>query len=395
MEQMPGHRRILLTRLVLLTGLAVLSVIEVAGQPYDPAPAWNVAKQHLRNSLAEYRYAFLFPRSVDPDGKVIRVPSRDWTSGFYAGCLWLMYAQSRDGSFLKAARKWSVGLEKEQHNTTTHDLGMMLYTPLGHGYRLLNHDEKYRDILMDAARSLSTRFNARTGCLRSWDHGSWEFPVIIDNMINLELLFWATKTSGDSSFYQIAISHADKTLEHHFRDDHSSYHVVNYDTTTGKVISKGTHQGYSDASAWARGQAWGLYGFTMAYRESKDARYLRKAEEIADFWILHPNLPADKVPYWDFDAPPIPDEVRDASAAAIAASALLELSAYSSEGGRYREAAIATLRTLSSEKYLAKPGTNNHFILKHSVGHKSANREVDVPLIYADYYFLEALGRVR
>ena len=306
----------------------------------------------------------------------------------------MMYELTRDASWLEAAQKWNVGLEKEKNNRRTHDVGLMLYCSFGHGYRI-TRDERYKEIMVEGARTLSKRFNANVGCIRSWDHGKWQFPVIIDNMMNLELLFIATRATGDSSFYQIAVSHANTTIKNHFRRDNSSYHVVEYDTVTGKPLSRVTHQGYSNESAWARGQAWGLYGYTMAYRETKDPRYLEQAEKIADFYLGHPNLPADKVPYWDFNAPAIPNEERDASAAAIAASGLLELAQFSNKRSVYRTAAMDILKSLMSDAYLAKPGTNNHFFLKHSVGHNPGNSEVDVPLIFADYYFLEAILRSR
>jgi unsaturated chondroitin disaccharide hydrolase len=365
----------------------------VTAQDFDTKTPMTIARQHLKNGLQEYKYPFLYPRSVNPDGSLKTVESRDWTSGFFTGNLWQMYDYTRDGKWLDAAQKWNIGLEKEKKNKSTHDLGMMLYCSFGQGYRLTK-DEKYKDILLEASRSLATRFNRKTGCLRSWDHGSWTFPVIIDNLINLEMLFWATRESGDSTFYKIAVSHADATLRNHFRKDGSSYHVVDYDTLTGEPIKKVTHQGFADESAWSRGQAWGLYGFTMLYRETKDPRYLAQAEKSAGFFLSHPNLPADKVPYWDFNAPGIPAEERDASAAAIAASALLELSLNSKNDKIYLLAAVEILKSLGSEAYLAKPGTNHNFILKHSVGHKPGNREIDVPIIFADYYYIEALMRM-
>jgi unsaturated chondroitin disaccharide hydrolase len=268
-----------------------------------------------------------------------------------------------------------------------------VYCSFGTGYRL-TQDTAYRAVLLQAARTLSTRFNPTIGALRSWDHhrDHWAFPVIIDNMMNLELLFAATRLSGDSSFYRIAVRHANTTLRNHFRPDFSSYHVVDYDTVTGRVIRRMTHQGYADESAWARGQGWALYGYTMCYRETRNKAYLAQAEKVAAFILNHPNLPADKVPYWDFNAPGIPTEPRDASAGAIIASALYELSTYSPQGTLYRRQADEILRSLS-RGYLARPGGSRGFLLLHSTGAKPANSEVDVPLNYADYYFMEALIR--
>jgi unsaturated chondroitin disaccharide hydrolase len=352
-------------------------------------------QQHLRNSLRDHTDTLRFPRTIK-DGKTLRtVTSPDWTSGFYAGNLWYMYDYTRSSEWETAARNWTAGLEKEKSNVHTHDLGFMLYCSFGNGYRLTN-DATYKDILLEGAKSLCKRYDERVGCIRSWDHGEWKYPVIIDNMMNLELLFWATKVSGDSSFYKIAVQHANTTLKNHFRKDNSSYHVVDYDVTNGSVLAKSTHQGYADESAWARGQAWGLYGFTMAFRETGNKAYLDIAERIANFMLDHPNVPKDKIFYWDFNAPGIPNEERDASAAAITASALLELSQYSNQHKKlFFDAAEKMLASLSSKNYSAAIGTNHNFVLKHSVGHKPRNSEIDVPLIYADYYYIEALLRYQ
>jgi len=297
-----------------------------ASKKFDPKKELVSCKKQLKQRLKNYNDSMRFPRAVK-DGALVAVASNDWTSGFYSGNLWLMYDHTKNKKWEIAARKWTAGLEKEKFNTHTHDLGFMLYCSFGNGYRLTK-DPAYKEILLQGAKSLSSRFRKNTGVIRSWNHGKWQFPVIIDNMMNLELLFWATKMTGDSSFYKIAVTHANTTMKNHFRPDNSSYHVVNYDTLNGSVLDKVTHQGYSDESAWARGQAWGLYGYTVAYRETKDKRYLEQAVRIADFYLNHPNLPKDKVPHWDFNAPNIPNEERDASAAAIAASGLLEPCGY-------------------------------------------------------------------
>ena len=243
---------------------------------------------------------------------------------------------------------------------------------------------------------MASRFNPVVGCIRSWDHNGdkWQYPVIIDNMMNLEFLFWATKVSGDSTFYKIAVTHADNTMKNHFRKDYSSYHVIDYDTITGNVRNKHTHQGYAHESAWARGQAWGLYGYTMCYRETGDRRYLNQAEQIASFIFNHPNLPSDLIPYWDYNDPEIPTSPRDVSAAAITASALYELSTYSDKGGQYRKWADTILKNLT-ESYRVPLNQMHGFLLRSSTGHKPAGTEIDVPIIYADYYFLEALLRKK
>lgn len=358
----------------------------------DVVKTMKIVEHHLTDSRAQLKDTTRFPRNTKPDGSLHLVPSRDWTSGFYPGNLWYLYEYTNDKQWEQAARRWTAALEKEKFNKRTHDLGFMLFCSFGNGYRLTK-DESYKEILIEGAKSLSSRFNENVGCIRSWDHGKWQFPVIIDNMMNLELLFWATKVTGDSSFYDIAVTHANTTMEHHFRDDHSSYHVIDYDTLTGNPRFKGTHQGYADNSPWARGQAWGLYGFTVMYRETRDSRYLEQARKIADYFINHKNTPKDRIPYWDFEAPEIPNEERDASAAAIAASGMLELSQYVKDGKKYYQSAEQILKSLSSPDYLASPGSNNNFILKHSVGHKPGNIEIDTPLVYADYYFIESLIR--
>ena len=324
-----------------------------------------------------------------------------WTSGFYPGTLLHLYESSRDTSLLREALQRLVLLKKEQYNKGTHDLGFMMYCSYGNALRLsqqgLLPSAQYDTILLNSARSLSTRFNPTVGCIRSWDSKPWKYPVIIDNMMNLELLFWATHVSGDSSFYRIAVTHANTTMRNHYRADYSSYHVVDYDTATGQVIAKKTAQGYSDSSAWARGQSWGLYGYTVVYRYTHDRKYLEQAEHIAHFILTNPHLPADKIPYWDYNAPDIPNALRDVSAAAIMASALIELSHYTTpeKAREYLNVAEEIIVNLSSNNNKAVVGSNGGFLLRHSVGHFPAKTEVDVPLTYADYYFVEAMLRYK
>ncbi|MHA4806683.1 glucuronyl hydrolase [Flavitalea flava] len=319
-----------------------------------------------------------------------------WTSGFYPGTLFYLYEFSKDTTLLREGLQRLKLLEKEQFNKGTHDLGFMMYCSYGNAQRILPASG-YNEILLNSARSLSTRFSPIVGCIRSWDGAPWKYPVIIDNMMNLELLFWATRYSGDSSFYRIALTHANTTLRNHFRPDYSSYHVIDYDSSDGHVLARKTAQGYSDSSAWARGQAWGLYGYTVLYRSAHDPKYLDQAEHIAHFILANPNLPADKIPYWDYNAPDIPRALRDASAAAVTASALIELSRYVSpeKGKEYVEAAEQILVSLSSNTYKAIVGSNGGFLLRHSVGSLPAKSEVDVPLTYADYYFVEAMLRYK
>ncbi|NII26630.1 glucuronyl hydrolase [Pseudoflavitalea sp. X16] len=334
------------------------------------------------------------PRTIE-NGKLKLVASRDWTSGFFPGVLWLLYQYTGKQEWLIQAKAYTANIEREKTNAGTHDMGFKIFCSFGTGYRL-THNATYKDIIIQSAKTLSTRFNPTIGCIRSWDHHKevWGFPVIIDNMMNLELLFEATRFSGDSSFYKIAVSHANTTMKNHFRPDYSSYHVIDYDTVTGAVVKKNTHQGYSHESAWSRGQAWGLYGYTMCYRYTKNPAYLRQAEHIAAFILNHPRLPKDGVPYYDFDGPDIPNAPRDASAAAVIASGLYELSSYSKNAKLYRNAADKIMTSLT-QSYRSPIGENYGFLLLHSTGSKPANSEVDVPLNYADYYYLEALLRGR
>ncbi|RYG29000.1 MAG: glucuronyl hydrolase, partial [Chitinophagaceae bacterium] len=332
------------------------------------------------------------PRTVE-DGKLKLVASGDWTSGFFPGELWYLYEYTGNKKWKEKADSFTRLLEKEKFNAITHDMGFKIYCSFGNGLRLTN-DAYYRDVIIQSAKTLSTRFNKTTGTIRSWDHHKekWQFPVIIDNMMNLELLFAATKLTGDSSFYKIAVSHANTTMKNHFREDFSSYHVVDYDTLTGKVISKMTHQGYADESAWARGQAWALYGYTMCYRETRDPRYLAQAESVASYLLNNPAMPADAIPYWDFNDPGIPAVPRDASAAAIIASGLYELKKYSKHEKKYNAFADKIMKNLT-KNYRSVIGDNKGFILIHSTGNKPAKSEIDAPINYADYYYLEALLR--
>jgi len=319
-----------------------------------------------------------------------------WLAGFYPGVLLYLYEAKGNVALYNEAVKKMEAIKKEQYNKTTHDLGFMMYCSFGNAERIAPKPE-YKNILVNSANSLCTRFNKQVGCIRSWGSGQSQFMVIIDNMMNLELLFAATHITGDSSYYKIAVSHANTTIKNHFRPDYSSYHLVIYDPATGAVIKKQTVQGAADESAWARGQAWGLYGYTMMYRETKDPRYLAQANHIAAFILNHPNLPKDKIPYWDFNAPQIPNTARDASAGAITCSALIELAGYAAPdtGKVYLKAAEAMLSSLSSPAYRASVGENDGFILKHGTGNFPKNSDIDVPLIYADYYYVEAMLRYK
>ncbi len=337
----------------------------------------------------------LLPRSSDK-GQLKLVKPDDWTSGFFPGALWLVYDFNRAPQWRAAAEAQTAKLESVRHYAGDHDTGFMLGCSFGQGYRL-TRNPAYRAVLLDGAQALSTRFKPGAGIIRSWDFGTWRCPVIIDNMMNLELLLWAAREGGAPRFRDIAVSHANKTLANHFREDGSSFHLVDYDPESGAILRKQTVQGYADPSAWARGQAWGLYGFTMLYRETRDPAYLAQARRIAAFVGKHPSLPDDKIPYWDFNAPDLPGAPRDTSAGAIMASALLELCDHvpAAEAATYEDLATSQLRSLSSPAYRAKLGENHGFLLLHGVGHIPGKHEIDVALIYGDYYFLEGLLRLK
>ena len=357
----------------------------------------------MKDAVTQYRYLAtkvpqgVMPRSFTKD-TLRTCSSENWVAGFYPGTLLYLYESTGDQEMYKEAMKRITIMDKEQYNTRTHDLGFMMYCSYGNLHRL-EPKETYKQILINSARSLATRFNPKVGCIRSWGRSedTTMFRVIIDNMMNLELLFWAAKETGDKSLRDVAITHANTTMKNHFRPDYSSYHVVVYNPQTGAIMRKQTAQGTSDESAWARGQSWGLYGYVLMYRETKDPKYLEQAQRIAKFILNHPNLPADKIPYWDYNAPGIPNTNRDASSASVMASALVELAGYSKAdlSQKYLSTVRTILQTLASPEYKAATGTNGGFILKHSVAHLPRGTEVDSPLPYADYYYIETLQRYR
>lgn len=334
-----------------------------------------------------------FPRRWE-NGQLVTVDPKEWTSGFFPGSLWYLYEFTQAAEWKDAALQYTAMLEPIRHYTGNHDIGFMLFCSYGNGLRLAN-PEGYREVLLDGAAALCTRFVPKLGMIRSWDN--YSNPVIIDNMMNLELLMWANRQSGEARFRDVAVSHADQTNARHFRPDGSAYHIVDYNPLSGKVFGYYAGQGASADGPWARGQSWGLYGFTMMYRETKKPEYLARAIKTADFLCGHRNLPADKVPYWDYEAAEIPHAPRDIAAGAIMASALLELSAFAGvpNAALYRDTAVRQLLALSSPSYRAAVGENGNFILMHGVGHLPGVSEIDVPLNYADYYFLEALLRFK
>ena len=338
----------------------------------------------------------IFPRTVRNDSLIL-VGSKDWCSGFFGGELWYLYELTGNKKWAAQAENFTLPLEKEKMNAGTHDMGFKMFTGFGNGLRL-TQNPAYKDILIQAARTNIKRFNPNTGVIRSWDHSrdKWVNPTIIDNLMNLELLFWAFKETKDSAFYKVAVSHANTTMKNHFRPDFSSYHVIDYDPNTGQVLKKNTHQGAAHESSWARGQAWALYGYTMCYRETGKKEYLHLAENIAQFLLKHPRMPLDLVPFWDFDDPKIPHAPRDASAAALMASAFYDLATLQPyKKTYYQNYADQILSSLNASSYLAPVASAHGMMLLHSTGGLPNGFEIDAPIIYADYYFLEALVRQK
>lgn len=393
----------------LLTTLSGVLLLTISGCGLNTSDSTgDILSDNIENAITQYSShiklmgnndKILIPRTLNECGEIVYAPYNDWSSGFFPGSMWYLYDLTRDKKWETLAVKYTEALDSAQYLTCHHDIGFIIGCSFLNGIRIGRKD--YRSVVLQAAKSLSTRFCPAAGVIQSWDvdkgwqsKRGWKCPVIIDNMMNLEILFEAARVSGDYSYHDMAVSHADKTLQNHFRMDYSCYNVVDYDPDTGEIRSKQTVQGYADESAWSRGQAWALYGYTMCYRYTFKAEYLTQAQKIYNYIFTNKNLPIDLVPYWDYDALNIPNEPRDVSAAAITASALYELDTYI-PGTKYKETADMIMKSLSSPAYRAEEGTNGYFILKHSVGSIPYKQEVDVPLNYADYYFLEALIRKR
>lgn len=316
----------------------------------------------------------------------------DWTSGFFPGSMWYAYELTGDEELKQQAIDYTNLLYPVRLMKNTHDVGFMINCSYGNALRLAPNDSILA-VMVETADNLIARFDLTIGCIRSWDFGTWNFPVIIDNMMNLDLLFNVSKLTGNSKYKEVAVKHAMTTLKNHFRSDYTCYHLVSYNAD-GSVERKQTHQGKNDESAWARGQAWAVYGYTSCYRETKDTLFLNQALHVADM-IMQRVKTSDLIPYWDFDAPATDETPRDASAAAVYASAMLELSTLIPDGKKYADYAESVIKSLSSETYLATKGNNQGFILKHSTGSLPHGSEIDVPLNYADYYYLEALARYQ
>jgi unsaturated chondroitin disaccharide hydrolase len=378
--------------LAIVLALAAAPAAQAAPSGHTVAGDLAFARSQLRSSAGSLAPA-AYPWLTSASGGWRTRTAGWWTSGFFPGSLWLAYGDTGDAAWRARAKRWQAGLEAQKDNTTTHDVGFLIMSSFGNGYRYTGA-AAYRRVVLAAARSLATRFNPAVGCTRSLGNSSSPvFTVLIDNMMNLQLLFWAARHGGEASWRRMAISHALKTREQFVRPDGSTYHVVDFNSSTGAVRSKHTDQGLSDQSTWSRGQAWALYGFTTAYRETHDSRFLDTARRTADFFVSH--LPADKVPYWDFNATG-PGQPRDSSAAAIAASGLLELARVERSRARsksYRAVAGQILDSLSSPAYRATAGASRAILL-HGTSNKP-DGEQDSGTAYGDYYFIEALQRFR
>ena len=350
------------------------------------------------NKLLSYNIdSTAFPRSYSLEKKQIKkVPSKDWTSGFFAGNLWQIYKLTGNKAFKQRAKQWTAFIEKEKFNGKTHDMGFKVFCSFGNGLDIEGDNQTYKDIIITSANTLITRYNPHIKSIRSWDFNKdkWQFPVIIDNMMNLELLFEATKISGDSTYHNIAVNHANTTLKNHFRPDGSTWHVLDYDTISGQVRGRVTHQGISDDSAWARGQGWAINGYTMVYRYTKDKAYLDRAIATTNYFINHKNLPEDGIPYWDFSHPDIPNISRDVSAGAIVASGLVELYKYT-KNEAYINYSKKVVYSIKNKNYILPESIEAPFVLNHSFGDWSKRDEMDEPIVYGDYYFLQTLLRLQ
>lgn len=388
------------TILLLASLLVISTACKQTSNDFSVDDNLEYCKSQALRTLAVNPSNNAIPNSIDRDSINWHFTTPDsWTSGFWPGVLWYLYENTKEEKWKVAAENYTqMILPVTNRKASNHDVGFVTMCSLGNGYRLTGNEE-YKEGLLRAADSLSVLFNPTVGTILSWPHmvkkENWPHNTIIDNMMNLELLFWAARNGQSHHLYDIASKHADITMKHHFRSDYSCYHVAVYDTLTGNFIKGVTHQGLNDNSMWARGQAWAIYGYTMVYRETKEPRFLDFAKKVADVYLT--RLPKEMVPYWDFDALDLsPNEPKDASAAAITASALLELSTYvtDSDSSRYYyDKAEQMLEALSSSEY--KAGSHKDAFLLHSVGHKPRGGEVDAAIMYADYYYIEALTRFK
>jgi len=360
----------------------------------------NRALESLRDSAGNYNYN-MEPRNIlegDTTWNCRQARAEEWCSGFWPGILWMDYAYTKDENVKKQAEGYTEVLSFLANQPAfDHDLGFLVINSFLKGYEQTGNTE-YKRIALAAADTLATLFNDKTGTILSWprhlkDYGGHN--TIMDNMINLELLCWAADNGGKKSLKDIAIRHAETTMKNHFREDGSCYHVAIYDTLTGNFLRGMTHQGYADSSMWSRGQSWAIYGYTMMYRYTHDTRFLDFAQKVTDIYLQRLyETSNDWIPLWDMDDPRGIKAPKDASAACVVASALIELCTYvdSPQKEKYKSAAINMLRDLSGIAYQSR--NKNVAFLMHSTGHHPAGSEIDASIIYADYYYIEALLRI-
>ncbi len=361
--------------------------------------ALQIAASEYKLLVASLPDSTSFPRRTKSatDETLVKVSAGDWTSGFFPGALWYLYQFTSDDFFLHNALRWTGHIKTQTKNTGAgHDLGFIFNCSFGNAYRIYGHPD-YPAVMLEAGKTLSDRFSTIVGCTKSWNSGSWpsysnnvgswKFPVIIDNMMNLELLLKMTQFNNDSLYHRQALQHASTTTVAHIRPDSSTYHVVDFDPLTGNILARGTRQGFSDASCWSRGQAWGIYGFSMMYKYSKDTAHLNTSKRLLGYYLK--NKPADHIPFWDYQAPDLPNTYHDASAASITCAALIDLYNSTSDTA-YLIYAEQIIDELTKPFYLNTNSTNAHLLLRHSTGGTNGY-EADVAQTYSDYYFIEAL----
>lgn len=381
--------------LAVAVGFSSLAPSLAAATPPAPAPSTSpvltYADQQLLATAAALKPG-AYPIRTTLDSSWLTVDAKDWTAGFYPAALWRTYERTGDPAWRQRAQTWQAGLASETKHDST-DLGFKLFDTYGVGYELTG-DAAYKKIVLAAAATVAKRFDPDVGMFRVWDARTdrTQFRVNIDATMNLELMFWAGQNGGKPQYAAMATRHALRAVTDLVRPDGSTWMCAAYDQKTGALLRHFTTQGYATESTWARGQAWAMYGFTTAYRYTRDPRFLDAARRTAAWFVSH--LPPDRVPYWDFDVPDKATAPRDTSAAAIAASALLELSGDESVPAARQgdiDTARAILVSLSSPAYTSRtPGFAA--ILAHGTQYE-AKGQADTGIMFGDYYFVEALGR--
>lgn len=392
----------------ILSSVLLTCTLALAAQELDVDKQLHYCHSQVMRALAELQGANGYdfsqqPRNILSTDKLKgwntrKATAEEWCSGFWPGILWMDYSHSREAKVLQAAEGYTEALRPLAYQKAfDHDLGFLMFCSFGKGYEVDRRDD-YRQVILAAADTLATLFNPMVGTLLSWPRNIGMFSghnTIMDNMMNLDMLCWAAQHGGTPLLHPMAVTHARTTMEHHFRPDGTCYHVAVYDTLSGRFLRGVTHQGYADSSTWTRGQSWAIYGFTMMYRYTQSPVFLQFAQHVTDIYIQRlKQAGGDLIPKWDFDDPDA-NAPKDVSAACIVADALLELSQYceGEKGNDYRQFALESLAQLSTPAY--QSGERNVAFLMHSTGHHPAGSEIDASIIYADYYYLEALLRVK